>query len=87
MILLIKGVKAVFLCFLGVKMEMHYLFNDNYINWMQFNFSSDECEIDDSMSMMSISITKDTKWNNTNFMSALLRIFVLLILNIVLYLN
>lgn len=74
-----------FLCFLGVKMEMHYLFNDNYINWMQFNFSSDECEIDDSMSMMSISITKDTKWNNTNFMSALLRIFVLLILCCIAY--
>ena len=73
---------ANFFCYLGVKMEIHYVFDDNYINWMQFNFSSEECETEDTFSTsLTISITKDTKWNNTNCISAIIRFIMFLILS------
>lgn len=73
---------ANFFCYLGVKMEIHYVFDDNYINWMQFNFSSEECEAEDTFSTsLTISITKDTKWNNTNCVSAIIRFIMFLLLS------
>ena len=75
---------ANFFCYLGVKMEIHYVFDDNYINWMQFNFSSDECETEDTFTTsLTISITKDTKWNNTNCISAIIRFIMFLFLSVI----
>ena len=73
---------ANFFCYLGVKMEIHYVFDDNYLNWMQFNFSSEECETEDTFTTsLTISITKDTKWNNTNCISAIIRFIMFLFLS------
>lgn len=75
---------ANFFCYLGVKMEIHYVFDDNYINWMQFNFSSEECETEDTFTTsLTISITKDTKWNNTNCISAIIRFIMFLFLSVI----
>lgn len=71
-----------FFCVIAVKMELRYMFKDVYENWFQFNFSNEDTslESDEASLMASISITKDTKWNNTKWTYSIVRLVVLLIM-------
>lgn len=71
-----------FFCVIAVKMELRYMFKDVYENWFQFNFSNEDTslESDEASLMASISITKDTKWNNTKWTYSIVRLIVLLIM-------
>ena len=71
-----------FFCVIAVKMELRYMFKDVYENWFQFNFSNEDnsLESDEVSLMASISITKDTKWNNTKWTYSIVRLIVLLIM-------
>ena len=71
-----------FFCIIAVKMELRFMFKDVYENWFQFNFSNeDNSQENDEVSLMtSISITRDTKWNNTKWTYSIARLIILLIM-------
>ena len=71
-----------FFCIIAVKMELRFMFKDVYENWFQFNFSNEDNsqENDDVSLMTSISITRDTKWNNTKWTYSIARLIVLLLM-------
>lgn len=68
-------------CIIAVKMELRFIFKDNYENWFQFNFSYEDNSLEsEEMSLMgTISITRDTKWNNTSFGKSLIRLVIMII--------
>ena len=68
-------------CIIAVKMELRFIFKDNYENWFQFNFSYEDNSLEsEEMSLMgTISITRDTKWNNTSFGKSLFRLGIMII--------
>lgn len=67
----------------GIKCELHFLFKDNHVNWVQYNLSGEDSEaFDDTASLLSnITITKDTKWNKTGIVQNVIRLILFILLS------
>ena len=70
-----------FFSILGIKLEINYLFQGNIEKWLDCNFN--QTFDDDESLLTTISMSRDTLWNQTNSIKSVLRLFVIVLMNIV----
>ncbi|MCQ2815767.1 MAG: hypothetical protein MJ252_00725 [archaeon] len=72
-----------FFSFVGAKIELHFTFKENIMHFTNFNFDTKDSSIEDyevANSRESISITKESKWNNTGLVKTTIRLVAFIVL-------